>query len=433
MQTVLLIGLIFLVYFDADILMRKDKDLYDEKMHYSPRIWSFLAFLAFVVFGPIYLLRRAKYKEAYEKKNPNIFLDPRKKTRILLSDAAGIVLTWFLAIFWFHLILKGFGEYVSFLDSELVRLLIATLFESFVMIALIYGVSKKYLKQDFWDIVGVRAKERSFFKHFIVPAFVGVGFAAVSSSIVLGRNIQPSTPLSQILESTHSSSALMLFLGVAVLLAPLFEELIFRGYFFHVMKKFRGETFAICFVSLVFSFLHVGQYWGDWVAIMVVTLLGFNLTVMRVWGGSTLSSIVMHYFYNGCVALIPILMLLVSNPAYMQYQMKSHILSFDQKEELLLESIELQPDSANSYNDLAWLYAENDQSLDEGLELIDKGLSLNLVGPQKQAFLDTKAEVLYKLGRYEEAVEIEKGLVENNSSNLMWKKQLDKFNKALNE
>ena len=53
--------------------------------------------------------------------------------------------------------------------------------------------------------------------------------------------------------------------------------------------------------------------------------------------------------------------------------------------------------------------------------------------PQNSAFLDTKAEVLYKMGRYPEAIEIAEGLVERNPDEPYFKEQLEKFKKNNNQ
>ena len=144
----------------------------------------------------------------------------------------------------------------------------------------------------------------------VLPMAVGLALAYLSALIILHRSVQPSTPLHEVLEATQSPLLIFLFLFLAVVVAPFLEELIFRGYFYHVVSFIKGKGFAIFWISLVFAFLHVGQYWGDWVAVGMVTILGFALTALRAWTGTTLASVVMHYVYNAGVTLIPVFMLL---------------------------------------------------------------------------------------------------------------------------
>ena len=103
---------------------------------------------------------------------------------------------------------------------------------------------------------------------------------------------------------------------------------------------------------------------------------------------------------------------------------------FEEKEELLLKSIQDQPKFADAYNTLAWTYAENGKRLDQGLFIIDKAIELK---PDNLQYKDTKAEILYKMKRYDEAIEIEESLVEKAPGFQFFKDQLEKFRKAKEE
>ena len=54
-------------------------------------------------------------------------------------------------------------------------------------------------------------------------------------------------------------------------------------------------------------------------------------------------------------------------------------------------------------NDLAWFLIETDRAVEEGLELIGKALEMR---PGSYTYMDTKGWGLYKLGRYEEALQV---------------------------
>jgi len=240
-------------------------------------------------------------------------------------------------------------------------------------------------------------------KLFLLSVALGLFFALCSSTITVMRQVQPQTPLNEIVEATQSIHLILIFLFVAVCIAPLIEEIIFRGYFFRVLEEWIGVQKTVYVIALTFALLHVGQYWGDWLAILMVTVLGFTLTLLRAWSGSTMASVITHYVYNGSVTIIPIIMIAISNPAYLEYQIHSLDYDAQTKEALLRESIAHRPDFVNAYNDLAWLYAEEGENLNEALELVEKALT---VAPRQTAYLDTKAEILEKLGRLDEAKQI---------------------------
>ena len=117
-----------------------------------------------------------------------------------------------------------------------------------------------------------------------------------------------------------------------------------------------------------------------------------------------------------------------SNPTYFKYKQEYSRLDPSTKESLLVQAIEDQPLFSESYNELAWLYAEQGKDLNKALDLIDKGLSFD---PDNEAYLDTKAEVLFKLQRIPEAIEIEEKIVEANPDAEYFKKQLVRFEKTL--
>jgi tetratricopeptide (TPR) repeat protein len=68
----------------------------------------------------------------------------------------------------------------------------------------------------------------------------------------------------------------------------------------------------------------------------------------------------------------------------------------------------IERDLVLAYNQLAYGYYTRGTNLEEGLELIDKAIAIN---SEDGIILSTKAELLYKLGRYEEAFRyISKGI-----------------------
>ena len=121
---------------------------------------------------------------------------------------------------------------------------------------------------------------------------------------------------------------------------------------------------------------------------------------------------------------------MVNNPSYFEYSFRYPQLEVGEKEALLRESMQRDPRFAPSYIDLAWLYAEEKKNLPEALGLAERALTLD---PYNYAFWDTKAEVLYLLGEIEQAIEIEKTLLEKHPDNRHLKQQLNKFRQALEQ
>ncbi len=398
-------------------------------LYWSTRNGEDIFAILFLFAFPVYLIKRNQFlsrlhREALEN------ADGALSDLNLASDAFGIMLHWFLWIVGAVAAIKIMREAWDYQASELGEMVALAALSLIVMFLLIVRGVRQYANLSLKDVLGLRSHDHPWIKLFFLPALLGAGFAYVGTKLILGRVTQPDTPLNQAIDQANSAEAILFFVGIAVLVAPLFEELIFRGYFFYIIEKFKGKIFAIFFVALSFGILHVDQYWGDWLAIGIVMALGFTLTSFRAWTGSSIPGIVMHYVYNAGMTILPIVMLVMANPSYFEYQSQYERLTWERKQELLLQNIRENPGYVEAYNDLAWLYAQEGRNLDEALRLIERALTLD---PQRSAFLDTKAEVLFRLGRIEEAIKVEEILKEKDPANENVIRQLERFKKALPE
>ena len=377
---------------------------------------------------PAYLLWRLCFKRAL----PAARRDPRQLgLRLsLILDALGVTIWWALGMAVLSVAVYLVIAVVPAWESELGELVVLSVLSSILMLFLIRRATRKYAGVGLMQVLGLVGGERSWLTLAVLPALVGIGLAALSSFILLGRTVQPATSFSGLLESSTSAMVSMGFVFVAVLLAPFFEEVIFRGYFFYVLERARGRSLALVVIAAVFGLMHFEQYWGDWAAIVLVSSLGVVLTAQRAWTGSSIPGIVTHYMYNGAMTVIPMIVFALSYPDYARFQARYDQLNFDQRQQTLQQVIRRHPDLAGPYNDLAWIYAEQETNLPEALRLIDQAL---LLDPGQYAFLDTKAEVLYKMGRVDEAVAIAQDLVDHYPANAYSRRQLEKFQKGAAE
>jgi len=84
------------------------------------------------------------------------------------------------------------------------------------------------------------------------------------------------------------------------LVAPFFEEFIFRGLIFGVMQKSRLNIFvAIVVQALLFGLIHLNLYQG-----IFAFFIGIFLALALYWTGSIWSSIVMHFTVNSLAVIV---------------------------------------------------------------------------------------------------------------------------------
>lgn len=362
-----------------------------------------LSALILVAVIPLYIIRRNRLITEHDPTAKSISKD------ILLSQGIGIIIQWLYFLFVASMATRVLLEKYDNINSKFLELIISAGLSSIIIYVLIYIGAKRFSDNGFNANVSLIAPPNAAKKIFVIPLGVGIIFATVSAGLLVNRKVQPDTPLNDIISKVDSPSLILLFLFLALIIAPFIEEITFRGYFYRLIKEIRGRRFAFVVISLTFGGLHMHQYWGDWIAITMVGLLGFVLTFLRVWSGSTLSSVVTHYAYNIGVTILPVIFLVSSNPAYFKYQAYYNTYDAATKEQLLKEAIIKDPELADAYNDLAWLYVEEGIKLLEALELVNKALTFN---DQNEAYLDTKAAVLEGLDRGAEASVIRRQLDE---------------------
>lgn len=91
---------------------------------------------------------------------------------------------------------------------------------------------------------------------------------------------------------------------VAVLTAPLVEEMIYRGVLYSALERAAGRAISVLLVSLLFAGVHVLQYSNNIAVIVVITMLSFTLTLARAYTGSLVPPFIIHLVFNGIQSII---------------------------------------------------------------------------------------------------------------------------------
>jgi uncharacterized protein len=119
------------------------------------------------------------------------------------------------------------------------------------------------------------------------------------------------SPINHLLESRESAVVLVIF---GILIAPLAEELAFRGFLQPLLVRSVGVSGGIGITALLFGMLHWEQNSRSWAYVGIITLAGAAFGVLRHFSGSTRTSILAHVAYNSTLFL-----------AYFAYGRKSSI------------------------------------------------------------------------------------------------------------
>ncbi len=103
----------------------------------------------------------------------------------------------------------------------------------------------------------------------------------------------PPQPAVEIFVRTHNWPSLSLLLLFILVLAPLGEEVLFRGFLYVYLKNRLSRRTALIVTALLFAFLHF-----NWPTFLPLFLFGLLLGVAYEFSGSLLLSIAIHCWFN---------------------------------------------------------------------------------------------------------------------------------------
>ncbi len=103
-----------------------------------------------------------------------------------------------------------------------------------------------------------------------------------------------SNPLLELVLKSHNPLALGLLLLTTVVLAPLFEEVVFRGALLPVLARELGSLSGVIVSALVFALAHLSV--GELPPLFV---LGTGLALLRLTSGRLFPCVLMHALWNG--------------------------------------------------------------------------------------------------------------------------------------
>jgi membrane protease YdiL (CAAX protease family) len=129
------------------------------------------------------------------------------------------------------------------------------------------------------------------------PAFLlmGMALAIVTESLSRYLPIPKSLPMDKYFNDA-SSAYLMAAFGIT--LAPLLEELFFRGMLYPLLRRGLGLIAAVLLTAGTFAAIHGGQLGYAWGPVLSIFFVGLVFTLTRVRTNSVASSFLMHVGYN---------------------------------------------------------------------------------------------------------------------------------------
>jgi uncharacterized protein len=182
-------------------------------------------------------------------------------------------------------------------DQALVSIVAQVLIDIALVAFLAAWIRVRY-SEPFWQTIGWRRLDTG-----IIPrpvAFGGLFFfgALISFLVDLASDLHPpkgNLPIDSIYQDRLSAA---LFLLMAVLLAPVVEETIFRGFLYPVIAKSWGIGASVLITGALFGLLHGFQLGGALWQIALLVSVGIIFTWVRARAETVVASYCLHLGYN---------------------------------------------------------------------------------------------------------------------------------------
>lgn len=150
----------------------------------------------------------------------------------------------------------------------------------------------------FWRAIGWRPIETRSVSRTLPYSGLVLGGFLLAAAVTFAEGLFPPKHTLPIETMTSSPHAALLFMITAVLVAPVVEETIFRGYLYPVAARSFGIGWGIFITGTLFGLLHAGQLWGGWWQITLLVIVGIVFTAARAVSRTVVASYILHASYN---------------------------------------------------------------------------------------------------------------------------------------
>ncbi len=216
---------------------------------------------------------------------------------IIVPFAFGVILIFALIIIGSEIAI--FHASASYIRAHLSFMLISAQILMEISLLGFLGLQIRHRSHlPFWSTVGWRPLQpRAVSRGAAYAGFI-VGGATLALFVSLASAAFPPKrplPIERIFETR---SLTLLFMVTAVVVAPVVEETVFRGYLYPVASRSFGIVGGIIFTGAVFGLLHGSQLWGGWWQIGLLVIVGVIFTYVRAVTRTVFSSFMLHLSYN---------------------------------------------------------------------------------------------------------------------------------------
>jgi|KBSSwiStaDraftv2_1062776.scaffolds.fasta_scaffold18334_5 membrane protease YdiL (CAAX protease family) len=207
----------------------------------------------------------------------------------LVLFLAAVLPAWLLGA-----LLVRFGRMLApaAFSNDAVRALIFQSAIYALLIGALYMVITFRYRRPLWQSMGWVVPERGKWWCIFGGPALAIGLSIFG--VILRAPAIP-TPVESLISGRGSLFLVALF---AVVLGPVFEELLFRGFLLPLLQRALGVWLAIVLAAAGFAALHGAQYQWSWKHLLLVGLAGVAFGYARYKTDSTAAAALLHGGYN---------------------------------------------------------------------------------------------------------------------------------------
>jgi membrane protease YdiL (CAAX protease family) len=205
------------------------------------------------------------------------------------------------------------------------RLIVGTNVLWFALIILFLYVTLSVLRNlPFWQSLGWRKLDSNHLEGKGKPWMYFLSGSGLSLFVIIASSQVKDAEHVPIQEMFKSPRAMLLLMSMAVLVAPLVEETIFRGYLYPVFARIvsgiaqqqgmdssralrTGVVTSILTTGVLFGLMHAPQLGWTWSLVSLLIVVGVIFTFARAWTGTVFASFLLHLGYNSMLAVLTII------------------------------------------------------------------------------------------------------------------------------
>ena len=200
-------------------------------------------------------------------------------------------------------LVEFFSKDLSIELSQALKIFFGYLFMAIPPLLIVYyqikSLNGEFLfKNDYFQFKGLPIKDAIMhgFKGWLMIIPFVLLVSLIMNSLIDNQN--GSNPLLEIVLNNNNYLSFILLFLTTTLLAPLFEEIIFRGILLPILSRDFGIILGISISAFIFALAHLSI--SEMPPLLV---LGIGLGITRIVSGSLLSSVIMHSLWNGLTFL----------------------------------------------------------------------------------------------------------------------------------